>query len=206
MPEIEGGRWDGLLRKLLNISAPRAMPAVADEMIPTFEVQNWEPELYALRRERLLAGFISLVGVAAQFAHVGLSNPPGSNTLVIVEKIEGYSFNNLESVFAMDTELATSLGWLNSAYVNRDLRWPGGPVFSVTRSVARLASLNAAVAQGDQFWRFPSQATGGRQALAPTPIILAPDSGVLMRCLTVNESIRCNFAWRERPFNPQERP
>lgn len=208
MPEVEGGRWDGLVRKLLNISSPRAMPAVADEMIPTFQVQNWEPELYALRRERLLAGFIDQAAVAGEFPHIGLSNPADSNTLIIVENAEAHSINVVPTVFAFSTELLASLGWFSISYVNRDLRWPGAGAFGNPRASARLVALSSAVAQGVQFLRMISDNIGGRQGPKRwLPVILPPNSGLIYRTDTnVNEQIICNYQWRERPFNPQEFP
>jgi len=206
VPLIEGGRWDGIARKLFNIAAPQSVPNLADEILPTFEIQNWEPELYALRKERLLVGAADAGPVSAQFSHVAITNPNNSRTLVIVEDYMGFSPNAGDVFLGIENEeLTTSLGWTLIQYGNRDFRWPGQAVISTVRSVARLVNLNAAVAQGTtvQSWPVSGILSG---PIAKRPFVLPPNTGLIMRRDLVAQRVRGTFFWRERPFNPQETP
>jgi len=206
VPQIEGGRWDGIARKLFDISAPSAIPALADEIIPTFEIQNWEPELYVLRRERILSGGTAIGPNAAQVSHVGLTNPINSQALVIVDSIEPAATVDAIWFLALSNEeLSVALGWGQVAYGNRDLRWPGAGVPATTLSVARLVSLNSAVAQGVSIYTGTVLAASNSRP-RPFPLVLPPNTGVLFRPSTINIQMRASFTWRERSFNPQERP
>jgi len=208
VPQIEGGRWDGIARKLFDISSPVAVPNLSDEVIPTFEIQNWEPELYALRRERLLLGSTAIGPSAGEFSHVGLTNPLGSESLVVVEKIVISGDSTASFIFfgALSNEqLTTSLGWGELVYGNRDLRWPGGGTPSATLAAARFVSLNAAVAQGVNVFTGTVESAAPRP-LEPFPLILAPNTGLLFRPAAQATQMRVGMFWRERPFNSQERP
>lgn len=207
MSLIEGGRWDAIARKLFNISAPSAVPNLSDEVLSTFEIQNWEPELYALRRERLLWGTAVQANVVGEFANVGLTNPPNSGVLLVVDQLQAYPVNTTEEFLLTisDEELTTSLGWTLQPYGNRDLRWPGGAVLSTTRATARLVTLSAAVRQGNIVWGFNVGGVGGRQWITEIPMIIPPDTGLIVASLT-ESTITASFSWRERPFNQQETP
>jgi len=206
VPQIEGGRWDGIARKLFDISAPVAVPQLSDEIIPTFEIQNWEPELYVLRRERILSGGTASGPSAGEFSHVGLTNPNNSNALVIVDTVEpAATVNAIFFLSLSNEELTTSLGWGLLAYGNRDLRWPGAGTPATTLSVARLVSLNAAVAQGVSIYTGTILATSNSRP-RKFPIVLPPNSGLLFRTSAQNIQMRASFTWRERQFNPQEGP
>ena len=206
MSQIEGGRWDGIARKLFNISAPVAVPNLSDEVIPTFEIQNWEPELYVLRRERLLFGSTATGAVAGEFSHVGITNPPDSGVLIIIEQVELAGVPDLIWFAAIEPEqLTTALGWTEVAYGNRDFRWPGGAVPTATLATARFVSLNTAVAQGEIV------STGTINSDSSTlprrfPVVLTPNTGLIFRPSAQAVQMRAAMFWRERPFNPQERP
>lgn len=207
MSQIEGGRWDGIARKLFNISAPVAVPALSDEVVPTFEIQNWEPELYALRRERLLTGNVFRVAAAAVNAHCAIFNPAGSNILVIVEELMFFPSADSGISWRLGSDLSSALGWVPAAYGNRDTRWPGGADTSVGRAGAQLLQLNSAVFQGDQIRQFANMLANVPQREENfKPIVLAPDTGFIVVPFTTNVTLQTNWSWRERPFNPQEVP
>lgn len=204
MPQIEGGRWDQIARKLFDIAQPSAVPQLADEVIPTFTIQNWEPELYALRLERLCVGDLFVAGVAAQATQLGLTNPAGSQSLVIVENILlSFPQNQFWAVRVVAEELLLSLGWVDSPTAFRDFRWGAAPAVGVT--TARVRGLNAAVAQGvplDEIFFDAAQSS----FLYKRDYVLPPNTSLIVIPAPQNTIGRASFTWRERPFNPQETP
>lgn len=204
MPQIEGGRWDAIARKLFDISNPQAIPELADEVLPVFVVQNWEPELYALRRERLCVGDSFLAGVAAQASQIGLSNPAGSNSLLIVEEITmNFPPDEFYAIRVVNEELLDSLGWVDQPTAFRDFRWGAVPAVGVT--TGRVKNLNAAVPQGVAADEIFFDAAANSYVYKKS-WILPPNSGLVVIPTPQNTIHRSAFTWRERVFNPQETP
>jgi len=204
VPQIEGGRWDSIARKLFDISSPQAVPHLGDEIIPTFEIQNWEPELYVLRKERLCVGSRFQINVAAQLSQIGITNPAGSNSLVIVQNIlTSFPSNEFYAVRVVNEELLLSLGWADSLTGFRDLRWGAVPAIGVT--TARVRGLSSATPQGINVDEYFFDA-GQNSFLYKRDWILPPNTGLVVIPTPQNTIHRSTFTWRERQFNPQEGP
>ena len=85
--EIQGGRLNSILHKLLNMAEGSPSPTLATDVFPMLALEVDRPEWHFLGGERLGWARWYLGGTAAQYSHVGLRNPAGSGVLLVVDRI-----------------------------------------------------------------------------------------------------------------------
>jgi len=191
--QIQGGRWDGFLRRIFPIKERSIAPVLAPELVGYVTVQEWEDDLFWARDERLAWADIRLAGVASQFAHAQLLNPAGSDALVILEKIfVDTSSTGVVSIAALTGALPSGV---RAASSPRDQRFQAIPSIGATvaqpitvSNVALLGSAsNAEVITGDLFTHEFKLGT-----------ILPPGESVVIRNTQVNKILGVTWFWRER--------
>ena len=198
--QIQGGRWDGLLRRLFPIKDRSIAPILASELVGQVVVQEWSDELYKLRGDNLACALASRSAVAAELAHCVIRNPAGSNNLVIIEQIWVAVSTAMLVIMAREGP-ALVVGFAPVATTFRDSR--SGTVTAIGETVATVATLSNAVGQGGNgFAVAPIPASPGVQF--DLPMVLAPGSGLIVRGATVNSTLRMTFLWRERIAEPSE--
>ena len=191
--QIQGGRWDTFLRRLLPIKDRSIAPILASELVGYITVQEWEPEFHKLRDENLCWGLSNVGAVAAEFAHCKIRNPDLSGNLVILEQI--WLRSNANSTIEIATSGVTIAGFANVATGFRDLR--SGVLTAATVTVAQVSTNTDPVQLGGAaLTRFSF--TGIDSGILKFPFILPPGSELIVRHLTVNLPLATTFLWRER--------
>jgi hypothetical protein len=195
--EIQIGRFNGILHKLLDMKEGAPAPTLATDIFPMLGLEMDRPEWKFLAGENLAAGSRTDAAVAGQTSHVGLQNPAGSGVLVIVEKLIliGASGNEMRVCMQQGTQAdATGYG------VKLDTRgWPSATAWT---PVATLFDYTNATAIG-------TIATVQRigpelQRIAEYPMILKPGTRCVVRQSAVNLACQVSFVWRERVLSPSE--
>lgn len=191
---IQGGRWDTFLRRLLPIKEQSIAPVLAPELVGMVVTQEWEPEQYLLREEKLYHAAVAVSAPGAgQNNFINILNPNNSGNLVI-----------LEGAFISSATAGVQF------QLRMELR--NGTEFGIAGRDTRLGmTINAATA-------VPSEGDAAgiagvlaqiQQALATTvvqfnmPIVLAPNSGVTMWA-DANVQISGGYLWRERAAESAE--
>jgi len=197
--QIQSGRWDELLRRLFPVKDRTIAPVLASELVGQVVVQNWEPELYVLRGERLAIGTATQTAVAAEFPHTQLFNPAGSGNLLIVDEIWLRSPSNL--LYDLAFQDVVTVGFTNVGSSFRDTRLGVASVVGTTVGVLSVDT-NVALTGGATVGRYNSE--GLRSSVVKPKIILGPGTSLIVRGLTVNTTMSITYLWRERIAEPSE--
>jgi len=158
------------------------------------------PEWAFLRGERLCAIWRSQGAVAGEFSYIGLLNPTGSNSLVVIEAASIQSSASGQG-FAQLTLEATALATLGSQAPGnvRDRR--NTPASTTTAQTIIGSDVSSGVGVALENRR---TAVATNMDFQHLPVVLAPGHVYLMAWATVNVGIDGNFMWRERKAYPGE--
>jgi len=195
MNQIQGGRWDNLLRRQFNTKEISIAPSLAPEVVPYAVVQNWVPEMYKLRNENLAMGLINQSAVAGQVSQGQLFNPANSQFLLIMEK---FTIRTPVSVVCdmRYSALNSPLAGTQSVTGFRDGRSGILPV-AIGETVGQLIRIaNAVPFGGNAFARFAATANG--QTTEEMEWVLAPGQGILWALVSTNQALQLTVQWRER--------
>jgi hypothetical protein len=191
--EIQVGRINGILHKLLDMKEGAPAPTLATDVFPMLALEVDRPEWKFLAGERLCWMRWTDAAVAGQYSHVGLRNPAGSGVLIITDDIR--CFVGSSASVALGIRPNTTVDSANAGYC-RDSR-------QATQSAVGQATTLTAVAAG-MYPMFGSIMATWVTERFPTPVILHPGFELLLQCTTVNISLTAAFSWRERALNPSE--
>lgn len=197
--QIQGGRWDTFLRRLLPIKDRSIAPILASELVGQVVVQEWEPEFYKLRDENLCFGMAQRAAVAAEFSHVKIRNPDLSGSMVILEQI--WVRLSAAGIIDMATGGVELAGFTAAATAFRDLR--SGVLTAGGVTVAELSSdTNVGALGGTSVAR---AALGTNEIVQlKFPVILPPATEFIIRAFTANVTMNVTILWRERGAEPSE--
>lgn len=196
MSEIQGGRWDRVLRSLFPVKGQAVAPAVGNEIVPVMELQKFDPELHWLRGEALLMGTGLQGGVAGQFCQVNLRND-SDDRMVVLEQIVIAPGDGAD-LFHLSLG-NTAVGVAQTVY-GRDPRAGLIILAGAVAGVVRASNLGAALTPA---MRYSSPALL-ENVITHVPIVLPPTYACFISMATANRGLICSFAWRERPFEPGE--
>lgn len=193
--EISGGRWDNLLRRLFPVKGGAVAPAIAPELVPTIQVQTFEPEMYRLKGERLLIGKGIAGPVAGQYAQVNLRND-SDDSLVI---IESFLVSSGTAATGFQVRLGNNAVGTLTGIGGRDVRC-GVVITAGSVSGAIRQSVNAGISGthvGDIRINAANVTANGKLLC---PFVLGPTHMLQIWNEAVNANIYVTFIWRERPF------
>lgn len=194
--EIQVGRQNAVLHKLLAMKEGAPSPILAPEVIPVLVLESDRPEWAFLAGEALCWGFVEPGAVVGQIAYCELRNPAGSGVLCVVEEVVLASAT-ASAFFALGIGSYAPLS-AASASIVRDTRiLPGRPSCS-------LASINTAASPGGINGYKILQSTGSDPVIIRTPIILSPGTLLAIQTTNMNIGIRVSVSWRERTLEPSE--
>jgi len=198
MPEIQGGRWDQLLTRFFGLKGPVA-PGLSGEIVSTFPVNPFSPELYRLLGWRLMFGRAAQGNVAAQFSHVNLRND-STDHLIVVTGVCGFTTSGATLISLARGNSAVGVAVTVAARDGRvGVAITAGSVAGVLRSGT------AAAITGTRGWEEASSAANVSALFADAlPVILFPNDSLIIWNETVNQTLYGSFAWQERPFEPGE--
>lgn len=191
MTELQQTRYDRLMRRVGGLLGPGSMVSeVLSEVFPVVDVERVPGELLFLQGTRIAYGGGQQALVAAEFSKVQIFNPVDSGTLITVTRM------------VVQTDVTATIHWdidgiaLSNAVGNarvRDSR-ESTDQFS-TGQIRTDTSVGS------------TTLTGITRILANVPFtledengiaVLAPGTGFQVGHLTVNQSLRTTFYWRER--------
>jgi len=200
MSEIQGGRWDTLLRRLFPVKGPVIAPAISPEIAPCAIVQPYLPELEYLSGVRLGCGQSADAAVSGEFSHVVFENPVGSNVIAVLQDIV---VQTAGGALRMAINVAPATGLTLTAKV-RDFRWPPGTTApSTDECVCGVANYTDPIPLGTAMLLWATVATGSERILC-RPLVLPPGTCVAVRPTVVNTESRADYYWYERPIEPSE--
>lgn len=195
--EIQVGRFNAILSKLLGITGPPA-PTSATDVFPTLTLESDRPEWHFLAGSRIAAATTVDAAVAGQYSHAGIVNPAGSGTLVIVRLITAYPTGTCELVFGISA--ATTPDAYTSS-VKLDTRSWGTSHAPTTKS---WIYTNAGAISADQFASVAGAASANYALTPPLGIVLSPGYQTFIRPSVVNIGIRAGWLFYERPLEASE--
>ncbi len=204
MNEILGqaARFQQLLSRKFGIIGGAPSPQLTPEVTPEFGLPTG-PEDRILASDFLAAGRLGLAGAVATTTQIALWNPPGSNILLVVERIAVMCTTaGSNSVFGGIT-LAANQPFPTLPAVGgkvlRDTRVNSDGGANTRPPVAILCGDNAApgAITPSLFFRTLAQY---EQALYDAVVVVAPGWHVGVRSNAVNMGLDATFAWREVPL------
>lgn len=201
--EIQVGRFNAVLQKVLAIKEGAPAPTLAPEITPAIILENDRPEWYYPGGVRLAGGGTRVGPVIGELPQLQLFNPAGSGILVVVTKVIVSSATAITA-----TEFWT--GWSRSALPSSSgNKGPRDSRYSSTVSlVPATAELRLTTAVGP-----PSLfVILGNHLLPPNPapitlqpnVVLDPDSGYTLYSSLSGADFSVSFEWYERALEPEE--
>jgi len=191
--QIQGGRWDNLLRRFFPIKERSVAPVLAPELVGYVAVQEWEDDMFWARSEKLAYVTSGNVAVAAQRGHVQILNPAGSASLVMVEKVQ--VFSTAAVTFELRYLSGPIAAGIASAVSPRDQRFANVP--NVGAATARVFHLNTAAVIGTSA-SLQLVTLAGQMDEYALGCILPPGESLLFVDMNLNTFNIVNIFWRER--------
>lgn len=195
MNEIQVARYNAVLHKLLAMKEGAPAPLLAPEIFAMIALEVDRPEWAFLGNERLSQGAYAAAGAAAKYTMVGLWNPAGSDTLMIVDQITVLPASAAILYTNMSTRAEVLTSW-SQASALRDSRLHG------LGSAGSLFYHQLAVVPGEQldYWKVPSSASTTRSV----EYVLSPGYALFVYNTTANVGLSAALRWRERGMEPSE--
>lgn len=206
MSQVQGGRWDTLLRRLFPVTGATVATQIAPEIVPVVMTQEMTPEMYYLRGERLGLGWTIRAAAVGVFSYVHLENPANSGKLVIVEAIQVDCLPaGVQQGVYLDWVTPAS-GQTNTGTIARDTRW-GFPVLGPAseRTVARIYTTAPAAPIGSTMMYGVTGPLGDPTMLQGLPLILQPNVQIGVRPWVQDCAVTVLYRWRERAYEPGEK-
>jgi len=191
--QIQGGRWDNLLRRFFPIKERSIVPVLAPELVGYVAVQEWEDDMFWARSEKLAWVTSGNTAVAAQRGHVQILNPAGSSSLVMVEKVN--IFSTAAVTFEMRYLSGPIAAGIASSPSPRDQRFATVP--SVGTATAKVFHLNTAAVIGTAA-SLQLVTLAGQMDTHHIGAILPPGESLLFVDMNLNTFNIVNIYWRER--------
>jgi hypothetical protein len=196
--EIQIGRLNGLLHKLLDMKEGAPAPTLATDVFPMLVLESDRPEWLFLSGQRMCGALRQTAATVGQYSHAGLWNPAGSGVLAVVREITIWPVA-VDLYFALEKGSAKK----DTAGVGVILDTRGWPDSTHYQSTVYPYSYTNAVATGFSFAFIRTLASGVPMQLTH-PIVLGPGTNLLVRPSAANTAINVNFKWMERPLAPSE--
>lgn len=201
--QIQIGRWDNLLRRLLNMKEQKVAPSVATDVSPAIIIENDRPEWGFLTGEVHAIGEHTFTAGVGNFSQIMLHNNGLTGMIVVVHGIMVVtSTDRREVVLAISQNHDAASGPAGNIRKldNRFESTLGGS----TTPTAIIRQLDSNLVQGTTYGRIkvPLQFV---QVTFPRPVILWEQNVLNVVNTTANEVLSVTFFWSERPVEPGER-
>lgn len=196
--EIQVGRYNGILHKLLDMKEGSPSPTLASDLFPTICLEGERPEWAFLAGDRLGLAGTSIAGTAGQYVSIVLWNPTGSNILTVTELIEYWG----AAGFVGDIRYydADPPGYVALNRYPRDSRT--GWATAIGTTATRVSWASSAGVDGNLVARLP-MAVALEKYTITQPFILKPGRALIL-VGGLAQQFGVNFYWRERALSPSE--
>lgn len=195
--EILEGQLNQILASRLGMKVGSPAPALNPEIWPGLVLENDRPEWHFLGGERQFGSSFLEVGTAGQLTVGGISNPPGSGVLAVIERV---SFSvNAASRVEMALAFALPTGAVNTrAAIVRDGRQrSSGALFGGAVCIVRTGAQAVGTLAGGGMHVFEN-AAGAMGQTFDTAVILPPGVALVWETDANAIQTRYSFQWRER--------
>lgn len=197
--EIQIGRYNAILHKLLGISEGAPAPSLAPDIFASIILESDRPEFHFLAGQRLAIGARSeAAGGAGTYSGVALINPSGSNLVVVLTRV----WNSVGTSRRVNIRLGSDYSGFTTAGSLRALVDTRFGVAATTKPAGLIGGQASASPAGPNVGGQYTFNNVGMQF--DVPIVLAPGTFVHFSDATANEAMYLNFAWRERVMEPSE--
>jgi hypothetical protein len=186
--EISEGGLNQILNRRLAMEGYSPSPTLAPEVMPGLVLESDRPEWGFLKGEQLLGFSQSLgAGGAGAFGQAWFTNPTGSNTICVIERVSAHTTGNHAIIrIARSVDAGAIVGTLqNNTW--RDTRWAIPGVLQVRTVITTLPALT---------YRTLAQATPSFPY--DEPIVLGPGTTCHIYGETAATAFAFSCAWTER--------
>lgn len=199
MNEVQIGRYQHLLERLLALKGEISAQQLSPELIPVLNLGNDRPEWAALGNEHLAWGRGAQAAVAGERSAVLLWNRTTSGALGIIRDVFIYPASAMNVQIGWGPEVAGG-GYSQAASGFRDARIGQGATAAalLCYNYRQVGSPITSV-----LWQsslFNSTTTH----IPNLDIVLPPGTALYVAGAADNTSITVCFVWRERKLEPQE--
>lgn len=198
MNEIQSGRFNAVLHKLLDMKEGAPAPMLASEIFPVIVIESDRPEWDFLQGIRNQGTNAAIAAVAAQRSKFRLRNPTGSGAIAVVESIVLRS----DTTSLVRLHVGTVATDYSSTFtgINRDTRDDvSGAVIPSSEN-----SINASTL-GSQFAAVHLRADDPYTLQFPRFIVaLAPGGAMDVFTNVNNAALTVSVEWRERALEASE--
>lgn len=204
--EIQNGRVNALLTKLLSMKEGSPAPTLAPEVISALVLESDRPEWAFLKGERLGIGGTTLAaGGAGINSYVAIVNPLGSGVLGVILGFmpSGIVGTSNEWELRFNNAVTTGLVAQNRA-INRDLRSIGVPGGNIPMTLQIFAG---AIAAPPGVGSILAQGVAGNSTYSqeiPLDFVLPPGFALLVTDPRGNQPVKVYWRWTERVLDPSE--
>jgi hypothetical protein len=190
-------RFADSVRRIFGLRESSALELIPDVMPVAPVLDATDAVSVAARREREAGGYITAVGVAAQWQHACLLNPSNSGVIMVAGVEWWGTGNGCQAGVAGESTVVPTLGNLVGAKAWRDSRLllTTAPV-----GVLRYGNTGGVSIGGSSLqMQVRNDAYGG-----VARCILVPGTALLVDSIGVNETLRAQFSWTERLATPDD--
>lgn len=199
--EIQSGRFNRALQKLMAIKGGAAVKQLGSEILPVVAMY-YGAECRYLESWQRFGGFASQAGFAAQLSFLKFRNPPTSNVIAVVEKI--CIFNGAGAALAFQLlgpfQTLSQLDFTAIASTRFDARGQQAPACVISQSTSASFNGNVTVSV--------SVPTNTSYDVLNTDIQefpVLPNDNFFLNCQTANNPLTVSVWWRERFLEDPER-
>lgn len=205
--EVQVGRYNGILAKLLSMKERAPTPVVGAEIIAGITLEQDRPEWKFLGGESLVMAAGSAAQTAVNFAKFKLRNPASSGVIIVLEELILFNENVTGSGDAVAWELQPAgsvVGFGLALAQQRDTRKGISDNQAVSGQVYSAGSVGGILGNGYRFRTVaPTMATG--PAMYRPLIVISPGFDLVGQSQNnVALTIVAQFLWRERILEPSE--
>ena len=203
--EIQVGRYNAILHKLLDMKEGAPAPQLGGDIVPAIVLESDRPEWSFLGGMRnCIGGIWRAGGGATLYSKQALVNPVGSNVLAVIDMVSVHSLSNGRIALQYLSNGVALIGTTNRQ-LNIDSRsgWVGGFGTNPTCQVRFEESVGPTV-PGNAFveWSLPTSGSG--QQNIPLNMVIGPGHGLVLIDQVLNQAMNTFWVWRERVLEPSE--
>lgn len=199
--QIQGGRWDEILRRLFSMKQGAVSPTVAAEIVANIILENDRPENLALAGTRLWSIPLTQVAVAAEFQMSQVFNPADSGVISVVTTAQVASSATTTALMFLGV---TALADASLSAVKMDSRLIDFAVGATFRPTTQGRDEDAAGSVAGTLISHQRTLANVMVEMLERPVILKPGTGLFIRAGAQNVTINTLFQGYERALNPSE--
>lgn len=198
--EIQVGRLNAILHKLLDMKDGAPAPQLAGDIVPTIVLEQDRIEwLFLGGQIPMIGNKILAAGGAGTFTNIALTNPAGSNVVCVCE---GWAINVGAAATYRGTLAAGRItGGAVGTNRSRDGRY-GGAIGACFVEGANGSIVSEMTALSGPYWQYRVNTNVNDRT--SHQFVIPPGYTLDLEHTTTNQAMTGTFWWRERAIEPSE--